>query len=81
MLLCEGGLAYLLARKICAERLFRKRFGMDYTPIVRNEHVSTLAEVQAELEVLFQSELRVFFPLGVPLATFQSVCGVSPTPT
>ena len=38
---CEGGFAYSVARKISAERLFRKRFGMDYTPIIRNEHVST----------------------------------------
>ena len=66
---CEGGLAYAVARKISAERLFRKRFGMDYTPIVQNEHVSTLDEVLDELDREFESRARCFFPMRVPITT------------
>jgi SAM-dependent methyltransferase len=70
---CEGGLAYSLARKISAERLFRRRFGMDYTPIVRNEHVSRLEEVVHELQALFDVQTRSFFPLGIPISTFNLI--------
>ena len=64
---CEGGLAYSIARKISAERLFRRQFGMDYTPIIRNEHVSTLDEIAEELGRDFDVRARSFFPLRVPI--------------
>jgi SAM-dependent methyltransferase len=64
---CEGGLAYAVARKVSAERLFRKRFGMDYTPIIRNEHVSTLDEIVEELGRVFDVGTRRFFPLRLPI--------------
>ena len=66
---CEGGFAYSIARKISAERLFRKRFGMDYTPIIRNEHVSTFQEIVEELKRAFHIRARSFFPLRVPIST------------
>jgi len=66
---CEGGLAYSLARKISAERMFRKNFGMDYTPIIRNEHVSTFVEIMDELDRRFVPQARAFFPLRVPIST------------
>lgn len=66
---CEGGIAYSVARKISAERLFRKRFGIDYGPIVQNEHVSTLDEVLDELDRLFEVRVRSFFPIHVPIKT------------
>jgi len=64
---CEGGLAYSLARKVSAERLFRRRFGMDYGPIIRNEHVSTLDEILDEVNRDFEVRLRSFFPLRIPI--------------
>jgi SAM-dependent methyltransferase len=66
---CEGGLAYSVARKLSAERLFRRRFGMDYTPIIRNEHVSTLDEILVELDRLFEVRARSFFPIPLPIPT------------
>jgi len=66
---CEGSLAYALARKISAERLFRKHFRMDYTPIIRNEHVSTLSELLEEIEPWFDIEWRRFFPLPIPIVS------------
>jgi SAM-dependent methyltransferase len=66
---CEGGFAYAVARKVSSERLFRKRFGMDYTPIIRNEHVSTLDEILVELGRVFDVGARSFFPFGLPITT------------
>ena len=77
---CEGTLAYSLARKISAERLFRKNFHMDYTPIIRNEHVSTLTELVQEMEPWFQTTWREYFPLPVPVAALNLVVAVRATP-
>jgi SAM-dependent methyltransferase len=63
---CEGGLAYSLARKISAQRYFERRFGMSYTPIIRNEHVSTFAEIRVELDQRFTVTSERFFPIPVP---------------
>jgi SAM-dependent methyltransferase len=62
----EGSLAYGLARKISAEPMFRRRFGMDYTPIIRNEHVNTFDEVYCLLEKTFTVERSRYFPAFVP---------------
>jgi SAM-dependent methyltransferase len=70
---CEGGLAYGLARKISAERLFRREFNLDYTPIARNEHVSTVGEIETELRREFTIERSAFFPLPVPIR-FLNLC-------
>lgn len=77
---CEGSLAYSLARKISAERLFRKNFHMDYTPIIRNEHVSTLSELMHEMQRWFDTVSREFFPLPVPIAAVNLVVAVRATP-
>jgi hypothetical protein len=69
----EGGLAYSVARKISAERMFRRRFGLDYQPIIRNEHVNTYAEVRSLLDASFSIETSRFFPFFVPLADL-NVC-------
>jgi SAM-dependent methyltransferase len=70
---CEGGLAYSLARKISAERLFRRHFHMDYTPIIRSEHVSTYGEIMDELGRWFSPAAQSFFPLRVPVSTINLV--------
>jgi len=70
---CEGGFAYSLARRVSAERLFRKHFHMDYTPIIKNEHVSTLAEIEVELRARFTTTKGAYFPLKVPIPTINLV--------
>lgn len=62
---CEGGVSYTVARKISSEPMFRKRFKMDYIPIIRNEHVSTYAEVHAELVKIFDVTRTINFPLPI----------------
>ena len=72
----EGGLAYTIARKISAERLFRKKFKMDYTPIVRNEHVNTFAEIRDLLDEYFEVETATYYPLPIPIATLNLCVGM-----
>ena len=77
---CEGRLAYALARKVSAERLFRSHFHMDYTPIIRNEHVSSFDEVVAEVRSRFAITWRRFFPLPIPVATANLCMAFRATP-
>jgi SAM-dependent methyltransferase len=77
MLPTEGKLAYSLGRKASAERLFRRDFKMDYTPIIRHEHVSTLEEVLVELAKYFKAEKRRHFPFPwLPLSHVNLVMGM-----
>ncbi len=73
---CEGTLAYSIARKISAERLFRSHFKMDYTPIVRNEHVSEYHELRQCILKYFTLEKSVMYPLRIPLAAVNIVEGL-----
>ena len=72
---CEGGLAHTTARKISAERLFKKNFHMDFTPIHKNEHVSTYFEIVDLLKERFQFERRSFFPLKLALPNLNFCAG------
>lgn len=72
----EGSLAYDIARKVSAERMFRRRFGLDYGPIIRSEHVNTYAEVMSLLSGRFRLETARFFPFGVAVAEINLVVGL-----
>ena len=72
---CEGGLAHTLARKISAERLFRRRFGMDFLPIHLNEHVNSFNEVVGLLQRHFDTSRRAFFPLRIPIPNVNLCAG------
>jgi SAM-dependent methyltransferase len=65
---CEGGLAYSLARKISAQRLFEKRYpGTPYDLFIKSEHVNTCREIIEELNAAdFYSERKAFFPFPLP---------------
>ena len=71
----EGSLAYEVARKISAERLFRRRFRTDYTPIVRSEHVNTFDEVRTLMTSVFAVETSRYFPGLLPGPEFNVCAG------
>jgi len=73
---CEGGLAYSLARRISAQRLFEKRFRMSYTPIIQNEHVNTYREIVALLQQFFTIDTSRYFPLFIPIYTINLCVGL-----
>lgn len=59
---CEGGLAYALARRISAQRVFEKRYKMPYKWLIEREHINRPHEIVTELERHFIINDRVFFP-------------------
>jgi hypothetical protein len=77
---CEGGLAYALARKISAQRIFEKRYGQSYKWFIEREHVNRPGEIQRELAPYFQVTNRRFFPLRVPAVFCNLVIGLTLTP-
>jgi SAM-dependent methyltransferase len=73
---CEGGLAYSLARRISAQRIFEKRYGVSYTWFAEREHVNVPSEIVCEIERRFVIEREQFFPLRVPSVTLNLVVGL-----
>jgi ubiquinone/menaquinone biosynthesis C-methylase UbiE len=78
---CEGSPAYSLARKISAERVYKKRYGGSYKWIYTREHINLPHEVMEELDPYFTVEARSFFPLPfLPFVFNNLVIGMSLAP-
>ena len=61
---CEGSMAYSLARKISAERVWNRHFSpVSYAEFYKREHINVPQEILAELDPYFTVETRSFFPL------------------
>lgn len=70
----EGSLAYTLARKLSAERLFKKAYGGDYSWFYKREHINLPHEILEELGPYFSVEVRRFFPLPMLPMTQCNLC-------
>jgi len=70
---CEGGLAYTLARRISAQRIFEKRYQQPYRWFIEREHINRPHEILEELQRYFEITHRAFFPLPLPLV-FCNLC-------
>jgi len=70
---CEGSLAYGMARRISAQRVFEKRYKQSYRWLIEREHLNKPRQILPELEKYFKVEHRAFFPLGLPLV-FCNLC-------
>ncbi len=77
---CEGGLAYQIARRISAQRIFEKKFKIPYGPIIKNEHVSDAWEIMHELKKYFTIEKSSYWPLLIPLTPCNLVIALSCKP-
>ncbi|MDB6116023.1 MAG: class SAM-dependent methyltransferase [Lacunisphaera sp.] len=78
---CEGSPAYALARKISAERVYKKRYGGSYRWFHTREHINLPHEILAELDPYFTIEARDFFPLSfLPFVFNNLVIGLSLVP-
>jgi SAM-dependent methyltransferase len=78
---CEGSPAYTLARKISAERVYKKHFGGSYRWFYSREHINLPDEILAELDPYFTIEARSFFPLPfLPFVLPNLVVGLSLIP-
>ncbi len=70
----EGSLAYTLARKLSAERVYKRRFGGDYSWFYKREHINLPHEILAELNLYFTVTTRSFFPLPFLPFVFSNLC-------
>ena len=78
---CEGGLAYSLARRISAQRMFERRYpGQSYRWLISREHINRPHEVLEELNPYFVVEHRSFFPLLVPVVSVNLCIGLTLRP-
>jgi SAM-dependent methyltransferase len=74
---CDPGLAYGLARKISAERLFKAKYKMPYRWLVRREHVNSPKEILHEIKSKFEVFDMIYFPLMVPVVNLNLCIGVT----
>jgi SAM-dependent methyltransferase len=77
---CEGSLAYGLARRISAQRIFEKRYGQSYRWFIEREHLNKPAEILSELEGLFTVRHQAYFPFPVPFEFCNLCLGLTLTP-
>jgi phosphatidylethanolamine/phosphatidyl-N-methylethanolamine N-methyltransferase len=78
LLPCDPGLAYEVARKISAERVFRKRFSMPYRWIARREHLNSPAEILSVMRDGFHEIDREYYPLRwLPVINLNLIIGVT----
>jgi SAM-dependent methyltransferase len=74
---CDPGLAYEIARKISAERIFKKRYQMPYDWLIRREHINSPREILGLLNKRFHEVDRVYFPLHIPIANLNLCIGTT----
>lgn len=74
---CDPGFAYGLARKISAERIFRKRYRMPYDWFIRREHINSPAEIRRALAQHFDQVDDQYFPLRVPIVSANLCVGIT----
>jgi SAM-dependent methyltransferase len=76
----EGSLAYSLARKISAERVWNRHYDVPYAEFYKREHINRVPEILEELDPYFSIEARGFFPLGIPIESLSLVIGFALAP-
>ena len=74
---CEGSLAYSLARKISAERIFKKRYKTDYSWFINSEHINKPYEIFNELKKNFKIVNKYYFPIPIPFEFFNLCIGIN----
>ena len=74
---CEGSIAYTLARKISAERIFKKRYNTSYDWFIKSEHLNLPYEIFNELEKKFIIKKKIYFPFPVSFEFCNLVIGIN----
>lgn len=70
---CEGSLAYTLARRISAQRIFENRYKQSYRWFIEREHINLPEEILAELAQHFTMVSSTYFPLPLHMK-FCNLC-------
>lgn len=71
---CEGGFAYSLARRISAQRLFERTYGMPYETFISREHINRPHEILGELAPFFTTDTRRYFPFAFVPSPQVNIC-------
>lgn len=74
---CDPGLAYGLARKVSAERIFRKRYKQSYKWFIEREHINSPQEILKLLDDRFAELDRTYWPLRMPIANVNLCIGTT----
>lgn len=74
---CDPGLAYEMARKISAERIFKKRYKLPYGWLIRREHINSPQEILSLLDDRFEELDRTYWPLHIPFANMNLCIGTT----
>lgn len=77
---CEGGLAYTLARRATAQRVFEKTYKQPYRWFIEREHINVPEEILGVLSPYFEVAHRRFFPFRVPAVFCNLVIGLTLRP-
>ena len=77
---CEGSLAYTVARKISAERIFKKKYNTSYDWYIKSEHINLPFEIFDELKKKFNIVNKKYFPLPVPVEFCNLCIGLNLSP-
>lgn len=78
---CEGGLAYGMARRMSAQRIFEKRYKQSYAWFIGREHINRANEILEELNPYFEVIHKKYFPLPfLPIQTPNLVIGLTLKP-
>jgi SAM-dependent methyltransferase len=78
---CDPGLAYGLARRISAQRIFERRYKQSYDWFIRSEHINGPREIMDELVRGFTVVRQRYFPLFVPAIPLNLCIGLTLKPT
>ena len=70
---CEGSMAYTLARKISAKRIFEKKYKTSYDWYIKSEHVNLPHEIINELKKKFAIIKETYFPIPISIK-FCNLC-------
>ena len=71
---CEGGSAYSLARRVSAQRMFERAYGVPYSTFISREHINLPHEILAELARFFEIDTRRYFPLPIVPSVQVNIC-------
>jgi ubiquinone/menaquinone biosynthesis C-methylase UbiE len=77
---CEGSLAYSLARKISAQRIFEKRYKQSYKWLIEREHLNIPSEIFEELKKYFHILKSTYFPIPIQVEMCNLCIGLTLKP-
>jgi hypothetical protein len=67
----EGALLWTLGWKLTTGLEFRRRYGLDYSVLMKHEHVNTATEIEAVLRAFFSTVKRSLLGITANLSFYQ----------